>query len=119
MNRRKCNADASSRVAGAVADWAVAACESLSGLAQPAAARAVLGLALRCKAATTGVAGARGAAAGGGSQWALGDDLDLLREVAVDIKSYLDMGGQAASRHLLVCWWGREEGGLRLGRAGV
>ncbi|KAL4443972.1 hypothetical protein ABPG75_011709 [Micractinium tetrahymenae] len=88
-------------LAGVVADWAVGVCESLSGLTQPAAARAVLSLALRGKTSVAGTAGARGAAAGGGRREAAGtaaagcqgvhgDDLDLLKEVAADIKAFLD-----------------------------
>lgn len=111
--------------AGIIADWAVGACEGLSGLTQPAAARAVLSLALRGQAAVAGAAGARGAGGGGGrreaastaaaagSEGVNGDDLDLLKEVAADIKSYYDLGGQgggaargASRRHL----WGKGAG---------
>lgn len=79
------------------------ACESLSGMTQPAAARAVLSLALRGKAAAAGVTAA-GAAPGGSGRHAAGgaapacsqetyeDDLGLLKGVAADIKGYFDFG---------------------------
>ncbi len=79
--------------AEAVSDWAVGALESLSGLASPAAAKALLQLALRGKAvAAESFAGDAGMAAGSVAEDGGAADLGLLHALAADVKGMLEPG---------------------------
>ena len=87
--------------AGGVAEWAVSACESLSDLHAAPAARALLHLALRGRAAACQPPAPRAggaAAAGSEGQWG---DLDLMLAVATDIRGMLETGGCRAGAQVV------------------
>ena len=83
-----------------VADWAVGACRELSSLTYPAAAKALLSLALRGRGAAA--APPPGPAPAGAAalkrEPGCGDDLDLLVDVAADLRQMINAEGGCGLR---------------------
>ncbi len=89
------NFSATCACADKLADWAVAACRELSNLTYPGAAKALLSLALRGRSAAA--APPPGQAPMGGAvpkrEPGCGDDLDLLLDLAADVKQMMNADG--------------------------
>lgn len=90
-----CCSPSSAAPADKLADWAVSACRELSNLTYPGAAKALLGLALRGRSAAAAPppGPAPMGAAAPKRETGCGDDLDLLVDLAADVRQMMNADG--------------------------
>lgn len=90
-----CCRPSSAAPADKLADWAVSACRELSNLTYPGAAKALLGLALRGRSAAAAPppGPAPMGAAAPKRETGCGDDLDLLVDLAADVRQMMNADG--------------------------